>query len=334
MISPEEKQDIVNDFPNIKLSYETVTHKKVSSSTDLLIATPKGKKCFVWFTMFREKPTCLCIELDNRKKLTTNIKPLNACFSNAICYGTIFYGTLFYSMKNAFFTIEDVFLLKGTNISDYNYKAKFATICRIFDSGDIKQIAYNSHFVVFGLPIMAKSYDELDNQLAAVKYDIYNIKHIDYDKKSIVALPIDDYKKSLLEPQPIEEKIIVKQLIRKFDNDKTERTQNNQNSNNERNRSKIFTCKPDSQNDVYYLYDGDTFIGLAAVPDYNTSIMLNKLFRIIKENDDLDALELSDDEEEFEDENDDKFVYMDKSYKMVCNYNNRFKKWVPIRTAE
>ena len=48
----------------------------------------------------------------------------------------------------------------------------------------------------------------------------------------------------------------------------------------------------------------------------------------------LDTLEESDDEEEFQNENIDKFVYLDKSYKMICNYNNKFKKWTPIKLSE
>jgi hypothetical protein len=98
---------------------------------------------------------------------------------------------------------------------------------------------------------------------------------------------------------------------------------------------KIFICKPDIQNDIYNLYSLDnTYIGLAAIPDYKTSVMMNKLFRVIKENNDLDALEESDDEEEFENINIDKFVYLDKSHKMICNFNNKFKKWVPIKIGE
>jgi hypothetical protein len=61
---------------------------------------------------------------------------------------------------------------------------------------------------------------------------------------------------------------------------------------------------------------------------------MNKLFRKIKENDRLDALEESDDEEEFENENEDKFVYLDKTYNMICLYNYKFKKWYPIKVAD
>ena len=62
--------------------------------------------------------------------------------------------------------------------------------------------------------------------------------------------------------------------------------------------------------------------------------MMNKLFRTIKENDRLDALEESDDEEEFENENEDRFVNLGKSYNMVCLYNHKFKKWYPNRVAD
>ena len=73
---------------------------------------------------------------------------------------------------------------------------------------------------------------------------------------------------------------------------------------------------------------------VAFIPDYKTSVLMNKLFRNIKENDNLDALEESDDEDEFEDSRVDKYVYLDRSFKMNCEYNHKFKKWVPISLAD
>ena len=58
---------------------------------------------------------------------------------------------------------------------------------------------------------------------------------------------------------------------------------------------------------------------------------MNKLFRNIKENNNLDALEESDDEEEFENINIDKFVYLNKSILIECQYNFKFKMWIPIK---
>jgi hypothetical protein len=59
--------------------------------------------------------------------------------------------------------------------------------------------------------------------------------------------------------------------------------------------------------------------------------MLNKLFRNIKENDNLDTLEESDDEQEFECEDEDKFVYLDRKFNMSCVFNRKFKMWVPTK---
>jgi hypothetical protein len=102
-------------------------------------------------------------------------------------------------------------------------------------------------------------------------------------------------------------------------------------------REIIFNIRPDIENDIYRLYCLNNELeeehGIAHISDYKTSVMMNKLFRIIKENDNLDALEESDDEEEFENENADKFLNLNKSFKMLCQFNHKFKRWVPINLA-
>ena len=37
-----------------------------------------------------------------------------------------------------------------------------------------------------------------------------------------------------------------------------------------------------------------------------------------------------DDEDDFQDDRSDKYVYLDRSYKMNCQFNYKFKKWMPI----
>ena len=76
------------------------------------------------------------------------------------------------------------------------------------------------------------------------------------------------------------------------------------------------------------------FYDYAFISDYETSVKMNKLFRNIKENSNLDALEESDDEDDFQDERPDKYVYLDRSYKMNCQFNFKFKKWMPISIAD
>ena len=93
-----------------------------------------------------------------------------------------------------------------------------------------------------------------------------------------------------------------------------------------------FNINATIQNDIYELCPLHSNKKMVAyIPDYRTSVMMNTLFRNIKENGNLDALEESDDEEEFENNKSDKFVYLERSYRMMCSFNNKFKKWIPIK---
>jgi hypothetical protein len=44
MLTQEEKLDILREFPNVKLSYEKITHKKVYNSNNSLNIPIPGKK--------------------------------------------------------------------------------------------------------------------------------------------------------------------------------------------------------------------------------------------------------------------------------------------------
>jgi hypothetical protein len=54
------------------------------------------------------------------------------------------------------------------------------------------------------------------------------------------------------------------------------------------------------------------------------------LFRNIKENANLDALEESDDEDEFENTSPEKFVDLNKTYNMLCVFNQKYRRWTPV----
>jgi hypothetical protein len=56
---------------------------------------------------------------------------------------------------------------------------------------------------------------------------------------------------------------------------------------------------------------------------------MNSIFRNIKENRNLDSLEESDDESDFENNEPNKYVDLSKRIKMKCIFNERFKKWIP-----
>lgn len=84
--------------------------------------------------------------------------------------------------------------------------------------------------------------------------------------------------------------------------------------------------------DVYALYDSADCVhmhGYALIPSYELSVAMNRVFRYIKENDRLDALEESDTEEEFENQDPGKYVDLTKVVPMWCVFHGRSKKWVP-----
>ena len=341
MLTDKEKEQILSELPtNIKLSYENIIHKKVYS--DFVLAIPEGKKCFAWFTNNINGNVCYILELGENKQIF-DIKIVNCCFNSSLSYGTIFYGTFFNYLNNDFFSIEDIFLYKGKNISNYIWIKKLEIFNQIMNI-DIKQISYNKSFVVFGLPLINTNFNELVNEISKLKYKIRCVQFRNYNNKNVsqylefininksfnVKQEVkQEFKKNECKPSPI----ISKQSSNNIQNFTHKNI-------NKRERIAIFQIKPEIQNDIYYLYcyDNNTqslvHYNIAFIPDFKTSVMMNKLFRNIKENNNLDTLEESDNEDDFENEKEDRFVYLDREFNMVCSYNYKFKKWVPLKLAD
>lgn len=298
--------NISENFPtDIKLSYENISHKKVSKF-DFVMAIPEGKKCFVWFSSYSNNDECILLEATNLsiiKKIKVNF---NKDFLNE--KGTIFYGTTFYYNNKLFFTIEDICYYKGENIVNKKYIEKLKFFRNIFNNN---MFYNNNNDIIFGLPIIEEDINKLFINIRNLYYKISHIQYryyFQYGGDSIECIPFR---------QPY----------------------NYTNNNNQLNKPKqlIFKVKADIQNDIYHLYNfkdnTEQFFDIAYIPDYKTSVMMNNLFRTIKENNNLDALEESDDEDEFENENIDKFVNLNMHYYIWCEYNYIFKKWTPIKVS-
>jgi hypothetical protein len=291
-----------NKFPNIKLSYETIIHKKVLNA-NFITLVPQGVKCFIWFTFYNDKPSCFIVK-NNKKQLY--FTQTNCCFDKQLCYNTIFYGTILKIKDGLFFTAEDIFYYKGNDISHSNWHDKLVTFKNIFKT-EIKNINYNLNFLHIGLPILCKHVNEVSKLLSSQPYKIECIRFHLFNKVSSY-LVLDASKFDL-----------------KFEN-----------------KSKlsniVFAIRADIQNDIYQLYylNGDIleFYENAFIPSYEKSVIMNNLFRTIKENVNLDHLEESDDEYEFQNENTDKFVDLNKTINMECSFHFKFKKWIPIKVSD
>lgn len=93
--------------------------------------------------------------------------------------------------------------------------------------------------------------------------------------------------------------------------------------------TKVFFVRPDIKPDIYTLYL-EKYVGYAYIPDFKTSKLLNSVFRNIPENDNLDCLEESDDEEYFENTDSFKNVNINEIKRFKCEYNRQFQQWKPI----
>jgi len=341
MLTDDDKQSILLRFPNIKLSYENIVHKKVYNA-NINIAIPKGAKNFAWFTLFNVKNVCLIMELTNNNQIE-NIKITNACFSSQLSYGTILYGTIINQYNSNFFSIEDIYYFKGKKVNMDTWGNKLILMKELLTQ-NLKQVAYNKSFIVFGLPLFSNNLEDFQNKFSNIKYEIDSIQFRSFNRvNNYLFMYYDKFvQDKRIENRKVEDKKVENRIT--LDNlQKREKTFDrpfNKNSKNNIKREVVFLIKPDIQNDIYNLYCNDNntrktiFYDIAYIPDFSSSVMMNKLFRNIKENQNLDALEESDDEEEFENEREDRFVDLNKEYKMVCAYSHKFKKWYPLKLAD
>jgi len=100
----------------------------------------------------------------------------------------------------------------------------------------------------------------------------------------------------------------------------------------------VFQVMADIQFDIYHLFiygrnNQRVYYNVAYIPNYKTSVFMNSLFRKIRENDNLDYIEESDDEDDFQNIDADKYVDIHKVLYIECNFNNKFKKWVPNKVV-
>ena len=330
--------EILQNFPNIELCFETMIHNTVPDQYNYVLAIPEGRKYFAWFTTYKNQNVCFLLEISDNKQIC-NIECVYTCFHKDLSYETVLYGTGFKSMGRRFFSCEDIYMYKGTILNkSTQYSKKLIMFQNIFKN-EIKQVSYNNQMITFGLPIMSINLNNLNDKIHDLSY---KIKYIQFRteqhkilNKPLIDRPIDVQKNRSIDVQKYESKDRpIKQIdVQKNVSKDLQKNVSKYVLKDRISKNKVFTIKADIQNDIYNLYDVVTkeLLDIVYIPDYKTSVMMNKLFRNIKENENLDALEESDDEEEFENDKIDKFVYLDRSFDMKCEYNMKYKKWQPVR---
>ena len=350
--TPQNYDNLFKQFPKIKFSYESKPDKKVSQNNhqnnikdssdkdNVYFIIPTGKKFLVWF----KNNECLFLELNNERQITTITKKfVSRMFPNdTILYGTHFFNRISKERSTSmeyYFTIENIHYYDGINLDMMTVFEKLEKINCILKSNEKQQ-----HFSVeIGLPHISTSIkvaSEIKPLYSAYCIQKKNCKNASNEVQTVFYY---NYKKSSspLSSSPIAPIVATVATVATVVTNTIPKPisafNKSNNGNNRNNRCKIFMIRADIQNDVYHLSELDSSSNdsnanenIASIPDYKTSVMMNYLFRNIKENKSLDALEESDDEDEFENVNLDKFVDLSKKIKMNCVYNYKFKKWTPI----
>jgi hypothetical protein len=328
---------LLNDVFNLdELSYEKIIHNKVSN-WDFHLAIPEGKNMLVWFVYYDNENVCFLLELSKNKEVKNIYKALLS-FSDYLCNGdgTILYGKLVnfnvYQFKNIkCVSIEDIYIYRGENVSHKLFSKKLNLFKTIFNN-DILQVVLSQQMLLLGLCLMSNNLNELLKKMVSLPYKLKGIQFRTEKKKEILLMI--QYQKLVGSACKNQNHITHNQ--NHITHNQNHITHNQNHITHNQNHTKTFMIVPDIQNDIYNLYNinNNTYYDVALIPDYKTSVMMNNLFRNIKENINLDLLEESDDEEEFENSKMDKFVDLKKRIKMNCVFNYKFKKWCPISIFE
>jgi hypothetical protein len=354
-----EKQQMIQRFPpEIKLSYETVAHKKVSEDYTLCVAIPYGRKAYLWWTHYKNNLVCCLLELNRNNDIGENVTFVKAPYPTDFELGTIISGVLvdennennqteqlaettntktIEKTKPKILLVDDIFMYKGHVLNKFQsatFTTKLPFLTNFFET--ISSLESPSDQLYMNYYTYWQRNFQMGDEIIPEHISVpYTIRYLQYRNINTIApnLNISIYKKHIWNPQIVSDKIwdtVDKPMVPNWFLDVHKYIYN---------QKCLFWVKADIDYDVYYLYAKDAqqaniLYQYAYIPNYVTSVMMNKLFRIIKENDNLDYIEESDDEDVYEDIRQDKYVDLQKKVLMECVFDKRFKKWIPVKEIQ
>jgi len=368
-LSFNQTQSLMKRLPKFELSYETIAHKKVSDTYTLGLAVPNGKKYYAWFSFQRNADVCYLMEL-NREKKIGKVATVDTLFHPSLSLGTLVYGTILEPTANdtisgRVFLVEDIFLFKGVSLAQTPFGEKMGFLHEFMKKSIVQKFS-DSDGIVFAMPVMwTRKNNDLtvpSEIMAKIPYPIHHIQFRELDRVSPF-LNIDANNNKIgLSTNPntfesidddVNELANVK-IAPKYDFRKPQYQQ-----------ATVFQVSADIQFDIYRLYalsgasrsasvgerlnsvafgteaeefdngpSDPLYYGVACIPNYKTSLFMNGLFRNIRESRNLDFIEESDDEDDFQNMHPDKYVDLSKKIMMECIFNVKHKKWIPVNVSE
>lgn len=338
-IQMEQTGQLLEHFPKFELSYETVSHKKVSPNIhNLALAIPHGKKYYAWFSYDTPaNDTIFIMELNKEKRITKITKhtlPPSASFQK-LYLGTILYGVLLQDTN--IFIIEDLIQYCGFTMKNMTYGEKLPLLCEFMETtGSVP--------ILFRLPAIWAYRGDHEENILPEKFRVlpYQVHHIQYRALNEIA-PLLNYPVKTFGFTPIcdsskesNAEIAIRTKPRGILDQVSLMRSTPCYTKPQYRIPTIFHVCADIQYDIYHLfaYGKDkslVYYDLAYIPNYDTSVFMNRLFRNIRENRNLDAIEESDDEDDFQNTAEDKYVDLNKVLLLECRFHTKFRRWVPIR---
>jgi hypothetical protein len=329
-ISVQDKPRLLQRFPQIELSYETIPHTKVSPDYNLCMGIPVGTKGYAWMTFHGTEDVCFLLETNKERNITRITKyPLPS--RSLLANGTLFYGTI---VGPAEFVVEDLLYYEGIPTKTQLFNERLWFLQKFFEE-------YVGPVVRFHMAPMwpiekSTLYDaiyEVPNSGPTIhdKTPLGPFHHIQYRclEKTAPYLNVFPTKKGFATVAPSTS--VIKDYLLPWRHAVFSKHQYRMPT--------VFLVRADIQFDIYRLFayggnKAEVYYGVACIPNYKTSVMMNRLFRRIPENECLDAAEESEDEADFENVEPDKYVDLAKELLMELKFHSKWKKWVPVRVVD
>lgn len=332
-LTPSQIFSVQKRLPPFELSYETIAHKKVYDSYQTVFAIPSGKKSFAWFSFHNDQDVCYMMDT-NREKKITHISIAHVSFDPSLSLGTILYGThvTIENHEHPVFVVEDLYYYKGISMKQHTLGEKLGYLEILFS----QCIRSNSSSVRFFLPFLwgirevSKTETDILQEYETHRPRIpYPVHHLQLRKLTELSpyfnislnhvLSKMNHRVTEKMPPPMAFKKDVYKPQYKYPTN--------------------FMVSADIQYDIYHLFAFGknkkcVYYDIAYIPNLKASQIMNRLFRNIRENENLDYIEESDDEDDFENIAADKYVDLAKCLPMECLFVRKFKRWVPIRVVE
>uniref|UniRef100_A0A6C0JJM8 mRNA capping enzyme adenylation domain-containing protein n=1 Tax=viral metagenome TaxID=1070528 RepID=A0A6C0JJM8_9ZZZZ len=353
---------LLNRFPEFELSYETISHNKVSPDYDIAIAIPTGKKGFIWFTFHQDDDVCYLLDSNKDKKITKAIRLdlVNLEYYQKLALGTVLYGTILIDEltgKNTFI-LEDVYLYQGLSLKKQTMNHKLSIMLDFFDHAVANAIQKKEF--VFMLPMMwYNNENELNGQQNGlpsgssaglpsglpsdiqkiVGYTTHHIQHRSTSKiMPYVNIFLNRKLNGILSNAPLMCSDTTKTQKQSTHIFETQRITMDF-SKPQYKYPTVFQVTADIQFDIYHLFaygrnKNPVYYNIAYIPNCKSSAFMNGLFRKIRENKNLDYIEESDDDDDFQNMEEDKYVDINKVLLLECTFHQKFKRWVPVRVVD